>query len=821
MLTYRIEYRHEEDKAATHLDEYLSSRSSTLTQEMLTLNEVLYATGSVFESRLEVTPKEFQAITRSALARHTEIQALEWVPRVPREERQAYEQKARSEGLEENQITDHLPDGRTVPSPDRTEYFPVCYVEPLEGNEPALGFDLGSDPTRRAAIVRATQSRKPTLTDPIVLVQETGSFKGLLGVLPVYSESVDTAAAAPALPRGFVVLAFRITDILDRAIPRLGHEHSTWVHFELIDEDVDGKPALIYASPGDKGESAPAYMVSERRIALGGQHWRLIARPTRAFVSEHMTAQPVWFGFSVFLVWEALAGLLIALGKRLRDSAVKERDRMLRSVCVSMNDGVVVADRNGKFLLFNEAAEDMIGAGAMDVSPAEWSRTYGCFLPDGVTPYPADQLPLWRALRGERVSEAEVLIRHPNRPTGVWLSISGAPLLGDDGSIDGGAIVIRDITSRKASEDSQRRLSNALEQTDDTVFITDRGGKIEYVNPAFEATTGYTRDEAIGQTPRILKSGAQDEAYYKSLWTSILNGQVHRGITVNRRRNGDLYYAEQTITPMKDSSGRITHFVSVVKDITERRKTEQLELEVQLAALVQRKLYPQLSPKIPGLDVAGAVFPAKVVCGDYFDYLAMKDEGFGIVVGDVMGHGFGPALVMAATRAQLRSLVKTHSDLGEILTSVSQTLSADLEDDNFVTLLVARIDTHARELTYVNAGHPSGYVLDGNGTLKAELVSTGVPLGVSPENGHCASKAIPLDTGDLVVLLTDGVTESQTPGGEILDAAGALEVIRAHHHEPVRDIVNHIHRAARDFAGGLPQEDDIAVVVCRVQETAR
>jgi len=221
---------------------------------------------------------------------------------------------------------------------------------------------------------------------------------------------------------------------------------------------------------------------------------------------------------------------------------------------------------------------------------------------------------------------------------------------------------------------------------------------------------------------------------------------------------------------------------------------------------------------VQGLEVAGAVFPAKAVCGDYFDYLTMKDDGFGIVVGDVRGHGFGPALVMAATRAHLRSLVKSRSDLGDILTAVSETLAADLEDDNFVTLLVARIDVRTRQLTYVNAGHTSGYVLDPQGNLKTELASTGMPLGVAPENGHCASHAISLDTGDLIVLITDGITESEAPDGTHLEAAGALEVIKAHCHRPVRDIVDHIHQAARDFAGGLPQEDDVAVVACRVVE---
>ena len=528
--------------------------------------------------------------------------------------------------------------------------------------------------------------------------------------------------------------------------------------------------------------------------------------------------RPFWLGVAVLAAWETLCGVAIALSKLLRDTAVRDHDRILRSICTSMNDGVVVADKNGKFILYNKAAEEMTGVGPVDVPQADWAAAYRCFLPDGKTPYPAHDLPLSRAIRGEQVSDAEILIRHPKKPNGVWLSVNGTPLLDEKGDVTGGVVILRDVTDRKASEEATLRLSSAFEQTDDTVFITSRNGTIDYVNAAFEATTGYTRKEAVGQTPRILKSGHHDEPYYKSLWTTILAGNAHRGITVNRKKNGELYYAEQTITPMKDSSGHITHFVSVVKDITERRKKEQLELEMQLAALVQKKLYPQASPEIPGLDIAGAVFPVKAVCGDYFDYLMMPNDRLGIAIGDVKGHGFGPALIMAQTRAHLRSLVQSHSDLGDVVTALSRSLAADLDDDNFVTLLIASIDIRTRQLTYVNAGHTSGYVLDRSGAVKAELASTGLPLNISPERGHTIGPRISLEAGDLMVLLTDGVTESQAQDGDQLDAHGALDVIRTHRHKPVGEIVDCIHRAGRDFAGGLPQDDDITIVVCRVKD---
>jgi len=113
-------------------------------------------------------------------------------------------------------------------------------------------------------------------------------------------------------------------------------------------------------------------------------------------------------------------------------------------------------------------------------------------------------------------------------------------------------------------------LSSAFEHTVDHVLITDVDGVILYVNPAFEKMTGYKAKEAIGQTPCILKSGKHGKAFYKNLWDTILAGKTFQGTLINKRKNGSLYYADQTIAPIQDESGRTTHFFSLLKDITDR-----------------------------------------------------------------------------------------------------------------------------------------------------------------------------------------------------------------------------------------------------------
>ena len=139
---------------------------------------------------------------------------------------------------------------------------------------------------------------------------------------------------------------------------------------------------------------------------------------------------------------------------------------------------------------------------------------------------------------------------------------------------------------RQKSEDMLRKLWHAVEQTADLVVITDRSGVIEYVNPAFASLTGYSREEATGQTFRLLKSTQQAPELYQEMWQTILAGNSFRGVIRNQKKNGDTFVAEKTITPLRDAEGHITHFVSTDRDITEHHKLEaQLQQAQRMDAI--------------------------------------------------------------------------------------------------------------------------------------------------------------------------------------------------------------------------------------------
>jgi serine phosphatase RsbU (regulator of sigma subunit) len=267
---------------------------------------------------------------------------------------------------------------------------------------------------------------------------------------------------------------------------------------------------------------------------------------------------------------------------------------------------------------------------------------------------------------------------------------------------------------------------------------------------------------------------------------------------------------------MKEASGDTSHFVSVGKDITHIIKAAEDENKMKLARTVQQKLYPSCAPELEHFDLAGAAYPADATGGDCFDYLPMQDESLCIAIGDVSGHGIATALVMAQTRAYLRSIAASRSGVDDILRSLNRTLVTDKIDDHYVTMLLARLNPRTGILVYSNAGHPTGYILDGRGAVKSALSSTSIPLGLFLELDCGPRVELSLEPGDLVVLLTDGVSETENKKGDVFGVDRALEFIRSHRHEAAKDIVRGLYQSVRSFAGDAQQNDDMTAIVCKV-----
>jgi len=157
-----------------------------------------------------------------------------------------------------------------------------------------------------------------------------------------------------------------------------------------------------------------------------------------------------------------------------------------------------------------------------------------------------------------------------------WNRLSVQPVTNDDGNVTHFLGFQEDISAQKAYEQEQTLFETQANAVEKSLFITDVDGTIKYVNSQFEETTGFTATEAIGQTPRILHSGAQDEAFYEALWDTITAGEVWESTITNQRKSGERYTVTQKIVPITNENGEITHFVSVEDDVTEKQFTEEV-----------------------------------------------------------------------------------------------------------------------------------------------------------------------------------------------------------------------------------------------------
>jgi len=290
----------------------------------------------LFDASNHVSRTEFQTFIKS-LEVDNHIQALEWIPRVPHAKRSTYENLAEKDGLSGFRFTERTAQGDTISAEMREEYYPVYYVEPMAGNEKAVGFDLGSNATRLAALLEARQSGAEVASARITLVQETGEQFGFLIFIPIFSQGDTTGSKSDRADRllGFGLGVYRMGDLVTSA-STLGRSEKSNIEVFIFDKMAEPGQQLLFPKNAifERDETIPSKLRFETDIAFSGRVWRMVSVPSAVSVFSKLPLTP-WLVLVLVLFITGLAALFfhVAAGRQLyADSLVKRRTAELVSV---------------------------------------------------------------------------------------------------------------------------------------------------------------------------------------------------------------------------------------------------------------------------------------------------------------------------------------------------------------------------------------------------------------------------------------------------------------------------------------------------------
>jgi two-component system, cell cycle sensor histidine kinase and response regulator CckA len=582
----------ETEKAKAAFDRAAHERFDDLQSDLDSAVNKVVAVGAFCESSYPVTRPAFDTfVVPLFLGRDAGIRALEWIPRVSLGERAAFEKSVRAGGLPGFEIRDRQEQGRMVRSGDRLEYFPVLYIQPYVGNELALGYDVLASSSRREALMRAESSGELTATERITLVQETSSQYGILIVRPVYRHAGGSFEGKQL--QGFALGVLQTGTVVE--------EHGAMSGVDIALTDLSAGPAKqqLYPFAGKRPQPASAF-TQYRTISVGGRNWQFAASPMPGAFPVSKTYS--YAGGTLCLLFTLLFAVCMmdSLDRRWQvEQVVEERTSALNAAIHSLaqvHSGLeesearyrglvedspngIVVERQGKIVLVNRAAMEMFDFDA--IQDSEDHRLVDFVIPERRESAKRIIQELY-AREMQIASQETCVLRHDGSIVDVEVAASSFLHAG----LQNIQVILRDVSQRKLAEAVNARLIRAIEQVGESIVITDLNANIVYVNPAFERISGYSREESLGQNPRLLKSGRHCKEFYTALWDTLKAGESWSGQFINRAKNGRLYTEEATISPVVNRSGEVINYVAVKRDVTlETELQEQLHQSQKMDAI--------------------------------------------------------------------------------------------------------------------------------------------------------------------------------------------------------------------------------------------
>jgi diguanylate cyclase (GGDEF)-like protein/PAS domain S-box-containing protein len=561
---------------------------SRIEQRMRSYQQVLHGVQGLFRAATPVDRRQFRdyVATLRLGEIHPGIEGVGFALVVPAAGKERHVASVRAQGF---------PDYGIRPDGQRDPYTSIVYLEPFRGrNLRAFGYDMYSEPVRRAAMARARDSGQAAISGKVRLVQESGGQEqaGFLMYLPIYRNGAPEGTPAERRQNiiGWAYSPFRMDDLMTGIQGERGND----LAITLFDGVEASPAALMYDSHGIDAvaPSRRPPLRASRVIEIAGHAWTLDIRGLPGIDEHFDRGRP-----RLILVAGCLASLLLAW---LTWLLVTGRERALR-VARRMNRELIAAEAQTRQqsqrlaeviwgthagtwewnvqtgeAAFNPRWAEIVGYTLDELAPISIETWYRLVHPDDAKRSAA--LLARCFARESETYECEARMRHKNGDW-IWVSDRGRVV---EWTADGKPLRMSgthlDITADKEAEVHLQLAASVFTHAREGIMITDAGGDIVDVNDTFVQITGYRRDEVVGRNPRLLNSGRQSPEYYQAMWRAIREEGYWSSEIWNRRKDGGEYAAIETISAVRDANGVVQNYVALFTDITPL-KEHQKELE--------------------------------------------------------------------------------------------------------------------------------------------------------------------------------------------------------------------------------------------------
>jgi PAS domain S-box-containing protein len=536
-----------------------------------------------YENSAKVTPEGFRKFT-GYLTKNTSVQTWEWIPAVPAADRSRFEKEARAAGQVGFEIWQKDAQGKRTQANGRDVYYPVLQLAPLAGNERAQGYDLGSEPLRRAALEEAARTGLPTATDPITLVQETGNQKGMLIFRPVFGDG------EPKHLRGFAIAVLRMGALLWSASP----DNSVFMGLSLLRKDAAPEPLAISWNI----DSPPTSELSATRPVFAfGKVFAVNAHAGAGFMRLH----PGWVGWLTALMGlvltAAITSMISATLRRReeleqlvseRTAALRESKEHLSATLRSIGDGVLATDATGLVTDLNSVAERLTGWTTAEATGRSVEEIFN--IVHAKTRAAADN-PVERVLReGVVVGLANHIVLIARDRAEYQIADSCAPVRDADGHVLGAVLVFRDVTEeyrqREQLREREERYRMIFQNSPLGIFRSTFEGRFLEVNPALAAMFGYDSPETVIREIHDIAEQiyVHPEDRHKIHSEQAGSTDTTQHISRFRHKDGSEFIANLFSRTVRDAAGQPLFFEGIIEDITERKQAEEerAKLETQL-----------------------------------------------------------------------------------------------------------------------------------------------------------------------------------------------------------------------------------------------